>query len=396
METPANEKLWNANYMKLWVANFMLFFSFMLLMPLLPIYLSDTFATDKQTIGIVLSGYTITALLVRPFSGFVVDSFPRKTVLLICYFLFFIFFAGYFIGGSLVLFAVIRTLHGAPFGATTVANSTVVIDVLPASRRAEGIGYYGLSNNIATALGPSVGIYLYDAYHNFDLVFLLALVVSCIGLIIDATIRVQRCVAPACQQRPVSFDRFFLLKGWAQSLTLMLLSFAYGIVSTYLAIYGREELGITGGTGAFFALFAIGLMLSRTFGSMLLRRGFITGNASVGIVVALCGYLTFAGVPHLAGYYGSAFIIGIGLGLLFPAFQNMFINMAEHSRRGTANSTMLTSWDVGIGAGILVGGIVAERFGYHWAFWLACMVYTLGGVLFFAFARAHFMRHRLR
>ena len=140
METPANEKLWNANYMKLWVANFMLFFSFMLLMPLLPIYLSDTFATDKQTIGIVLSGYTITALLVRPFSGFVVDSFPRKTVLLVCYFLFFIFFAGYFIGGSLVLFAVIRTLHGAPFGATTVANSTVVIDVLPASRRAEGIG----------------------------------------------------------------------------------------------------------------------------------------------------------------------------------------------------------------------------------------------------------------
>ena len=93
METPANEKLWNANYMKLWVANFMLFFSFMLLMPLLPIYLSDTFATDKQTIGIVLSGYTITALLVRPFSGFVVDSFPRKTVLLICYFLFFIFFS---------------------------------------------------------------------------------------------------------------------------------------------------------------------------------------------------------------------------------------------------------------------------------------------------------------
>ena len=154
-------KLWNSNYLKVWSANFMIFFSFMLLTPLLPLYLSETFGADKQMIGIVLSGYTLTALIIRPFSGFLVDSFPRRTVLLVSYFLFTLLFAGYLVAGSLVLFAIIRTLHGAPFGASTVSNSTVAIDVLHPSRRAEGIGYYGLSNNIATAIGPTVALMIY-------------------------------------------------------------------------------------------------------------------------------------------------------------------------------------------------------------------------------------------
>ena len=94
-------------------------------------------------IGLVLSGYTITALLIRPFSGFLVDSFPRKKVLLISLFLYFLLFGGYLLAGTLVLFAIVRTMHGGPFGASTVANSTVAIDVLPSSRRNEGIGFYG-------------------------------------------------------------------------------------------------------------------------------------------------------------------------------------------------------------------------------------------------------------
>ena len=137
------EKLWNRNYLRVWTANFLLYFSFMLLTPLFPLYLSETFDADKQMIGIVLSGYTLTALIIRPFSGYMVDSFPRKKVLLTSFFLFFILFIGYPLAATLLMFAIVRTLHGMPFGAATVSNSTVAIDVLPASRRAEGIGYYG-------------------------------------------------------------------------------------------------------------------------------------------------------------------------------------------------------------------------------------------------------------
>ena len=171
MTQAAEEKLWNSEYLKVWFANFTLFFSFMLVTPLLPLYLSETFAADKHTIGLVLSGYTLTALIIRPFSGFIVDAFDRKKVLLFCMLFFALFFAGYLFAGSLMLFAIVRTLHGAPFGAATVANSTVAIDVLAPSRRSEGIGFYGLSNNLATAISPSVAMWIYDLTHNYVLIF---------------------------------------------------------------------------------------------------------------------------------------------------------------------------------------------------------------------------------
>ncbi|MEE1118412.1 MAG: MFS transporter [Bacteroidales bacterium] len=389
------EKLWNSNYIKVWLANFMIFFSFMLVTPLLPIYLSETFAADKHVIGVVLSGYTLTALLVRPFSGFIVDSYPRKQVLLICFFLMFIFFAGYLVAGSLLLFAIVRTLHGAPFGATTVANSTVAIDVLHPSRRAEGIGYYGLSNNIATAISPSVAIYIYQLTHNFDLIFAISMAVAGIGLIINSTVKLEKRELIK-DKKVISLDRFFLLKSWSQSLTMVCFAFSYGILSTYIAIYGKEQLGITSGTGLFFLLMSLGLICSRLIGNRTLSKGKIVENASIGILISLVGYFIFAAVNNSFGYYSAALIIGLGNGHMFPAFQTMYINLAPHSQRGTANSSLLISWDVGVGLGILIGGVVVEYFGYNASFWVSAVVNLLGVVGFIFFARKRYLIDRLR
>ncbi|MBR5492691.1 MAG: MFS transporter [Alistipes sp.] len=389
------ERLWNSNYLKVWCANFMIFFSFMLLTPLLPSYLSDTFGADKQTIGIVLSGYTLTALLIRALSGYIVDSFPRRTVLILSYALFALLFAGYIVAGSLILFAIVRTLHGAPFGATTVSNSTVAIDVLHPSRRAEGIGYYGLSNNIATAISPTVALLLFGAYKSYDLLFWVAFITALIGLASTLSVKLREREIVKNNQ-PLSLDRFILLKGWRQGAAMICYAFSYGVLATYIAIYGQEELGITGGTGLFFMLLAIGLILSRLVGGRKLRQGKVTQNASIGIAVSLVGYFIFAAVHNYWGYYGAALIIGLGNGHMFPAFQTMFINLATNSQRGTANSTLLVSWDIGIGLGILVGGIVSEHIGYHAAFWTAWGVNLLGVSIFYLFARRHFQQNKLR
>ena len=392
---PTSEKLWNSNYLKVWGANFMIFFSFMLLTPLLPSYLSDTFGADKQTIGIVLSGYTLTALLIRALSGYMVDSFPRRTVMIASYFLFALFFAGYLVAGSLLLFAIVRTLHGAPFGATTVSNSTVAIDVLHPSRRAEGIGYYGLSNNIATAISPSVAILLFSAYQSYDLLFWVALITALIGLASTSSVKLrEREIVKS--DKPLSLDRFILLKGWRQGAAMICYAFSYGVLVTYVAIYGKEELGITGGTGLFFLLLSVGLILSRLVGSRTLRQGKVTENASIGTAIALVGYILFAAMHNQWGYYGAALIIGLGNGHMFPAFQTMFINLASNAQRGTANSTLLVSWDIGMGLGILVGGIVAEHVGYHAAFWTACGVNLLGIAIFQLLSRKHFLLNKLR
>ena len=182
------ERLWNRNYCKVMVANFSLFFAFYVLTPLLPLYLSEHFGATKDVIGLVLSGYTVTALVMRPFSGFLVDSFPRKTVLMVSFVVFSIFFAGYLAASTLLLFTIVRTLHGGPFGALTVANSTVAIDVLPSSRRTEGIGYYGLSNNLAMAIAPTVGIFVYKYTQSFELLFWIAFFVAVAGMAVDGTV----------------------------------------------------------------------------------------------------------------------------------------------------------------------------------------------------------------
>lgn len=389
------EKLWNSNYLKVWIANFMIFFSFMLLTPLLPLYLKETFAADKQTIGMVLSGYTLLALLIRPFGGFFVDSFPRKKVLLICYGLFTIFFGGYLMAGSLLLFTLVRTLHGAPFGASTVANSTVAIDVLHPTRRAEGIGYYGLSNNIASAIAPALAIYILNITHNYNLLFWLAFLTSAIGLGINATLQLNP--RELIKDKPkISLDRFFLLKGWSEGLSMICLSFSYGVTATYVAIYGKETLNISGGSAVFFMLLSIGLILSRLVGSRTLRQGKITQNASVGILISLCGYLMFALLQNPIGYYGSAFIVGLGNGHMWPAYQTMFLNLAPHTQRGTANSSILISWDIGVGLGILVGGVIAEHFGYQQAFIASAFVNLVGILIFFGYAKKDFLKNKLR
>jgi len=389
------EKLWNTNYVKVLTANFTLFFSFMLLTPLLPIYLSDTYGADKDTIGVVLSGYTVVSLVVRLFSGYIVDSFPRRMVLLAGFLVFSLFFAGYLVTGSLLLFAIARTLHGAPFGLATVANSTVAIDVLPSSRRTEGIGYYGLSNNVATAISPTVALWIFAYYKSYDLLFFLSLLVALCGFFVNATVKIPSRELKTGRP-PISLDRFILLKGWSQSLTMMCFSFSYGVVSTYVAIYGREELGVEGGTGLFFMLLASGLFLSRLTGGRSLRQGRIVHNASEGMLLSLFGYALFAALHNEWGYYGAALIVGLGNGHMYPAFQNMLINLAPNDRRGTANSTLLVSWDVGVGIGILVGGVVTEYTSFGVAFWVAWAVNAVGVASYFLYSRGNFVRNRLR
>ncbi|MBR6252004.1 MAG: MFS transporter [Bacteroidales bacterium] len=388
-------RLWNSNYTKIWLGNFMIFFSFMLLTPLLPLYLHDTFGADKHTIGIVLSGYIIMALITRMFSGYLVDSFPRRVVLIVSFALFFAFFAGYIVAGSLLLFAIVRTLHGAPFGSVTVANSTVAIDVLHPERRAEGIGYYGLSNNVATAISPSVALWIYNETGDFNVLFLISMLVAAVGMVIDATVKMPKRELIR-DKAPLSFDRFFLLDGWRQALSMMCFSLSYGVVSTYVAIYGRQKLGIEGGSGFFFLLLAIGLIISRLTGGRKLRQGLVTRNAAVGMSISLCGYFLFALVPNEIGYYGAAFIVGLGNGHMYPAYQTMFINLAPNSRRGTANSSLLVSWDVGIGLGTLIGGVVAQYVSYMAAFLVAAFVNLVGVLIFFILIKNHYNAHKLR
>lgn len=390
----SKEKLWNANYIKVMTTNFLLYFAFYLLTPLLPLYLSETFGATKDTIGIVLSGYTVAALIVRPFCGYVVDSFSRKKVLMLCLSGFAVFFAGYIAAGTILMFAICRTLHGGPFGAVTVANSTCAIDVLPSSRRNEGIGLYGLSNNFAMAIAPSIGIYLHNMVNSYMILFWIAFVVAISAVLIAWTIRLPEKDIIRNKEK-LSLDRFFLTRAWLLAINIAMFGFCWGVLSNYLAIYSKEVLSITGGTGTYFALLSMGLFSSRLQGRKALSQGKLTQNAAEGMLISLVGFTLFVAIPHPVAYYLSAILIGLGNGHLYPAFLNMFVHVARHDQRGTANSSILTGWDLGFGIGCLLGGIVAEHFGYTATFWMVAAENAVSVILFFLASRQFFERRKI-
>ena len=390
-----DNRLWNRNYVFVMLANFLLFFSLYNLMPILPIYLADELGAGRDIIGEVMGGFIITGLMIRPFSGYIVDSFPRKKVLMVCYLVFSLFNIGFVASTTVLMFGLVRTLQGFAFGSTSVANSTVAIDVLPSSRRSEGIGYYGISNNLAMAIGPSVALALYNNIPNRHLVFAVPLISSLIGFACIMMVK-NKPRAIVKNQVPLSFDRFFLKVSLTEGFNLIPFAFASATLTTYLAIYGKQELGIYSGSGVFFLVLSVGLILSRVFTNKWVRRGYIIENVKAGMILVVVGFLVFVGISHMAAFYVSALIIGLGYGTMCPSYQSMFINLAPNSRRGTANSSYLTSWDVGAGIGIFSGGYIAERTSYHFVYWICFAACVVGALIYFAYTSKHFNRLKIR
>ena len=392
------ERLFNRNFLLVLAGNFLLFFAFFTILPVLPLYIQQEYNATHTQIGVVLSLYTITALIIRPFAGFMLDSLPRRPMQLIFYGAFALLFCTYIIPGNIITFAVIRALHGLIFGFITVANSTVAIDVLHTSRRNEGIGYYGISNNLGMALGPTISFATYNLFGSYEALFLSAFVACTLGFIMVLMVRMSKRVpAPkTISTSPVSLDRFFLIKGTHESVTFMLLSFSYGILSTYLAVYARDEVGIENSTGPFFLLMALGLISARISNGPHLRKGRVIELITTGMLGLFIGYAMFIFLTAPIAFYASAFVLGFSYGMICPPVQTMFVNLAPHERRSTANSTYLTSWDVGVGIGVVVGGAIADLHSYRAAYMLGVVLVAIALVQFRKVAAPYFIKNRLR
>lgn len=396
------DKLFTRDYIFVCIAAFMMSFSFFILVPTLPLYLKDTFAISPTMVGIVLSCYVVAVLSVRPMAGFVADTLPRKSVYIVAYAIFVASFMGYFyITQTLALFILLRIFHGFSFGMLTTAGNTLVIDIMPSSRRGEGLGYYGVTNNLAMAFGPMVGLFVV-ASGNYTLLFLTSLITGTVGLILGALVR-----APYKKLEKTEFklsaDRFFLKEGIRACFAFFLLAIPYGMTTSYMALYAAQS-GITHNAGLFFTVMAAGLITSRLHSGKRVDRGFVTETIIVGIFIALVGGFgeailsTVSSWSIAAGYvtyFLTAFLFGYGYGTMFPAYNTLFINLAPNSRRATANATYLTGWDVGIGGGMLLGGYISE-FDYSYCYMIGAGLILVALVFFRYVVTPHFHQHKLR
>lgn len=402
LDIMGKDKMLSPNFCYILAANFLLYFAFYLIMPIMAFYLQEEFGADKTWIGFILSCYTVACLCIRPFSGYLLDTFSRRPLYLVAYLVFIAVFGGYILATTITLFVALRIIHGIAFGMVTVAGNTLVIDVLPSSRRGEGISYYGLANNMAMSFGPMIGLFMHNTC-SYPFIFACSLLSGSLGMIMAYMVKTSY-RAPV-KREPISLDRFFLKKGIWAGISLLLLSIPYGMTSTYVAMYA-EEIGITVNSGLYFTFMAIGLATSRIISGKQVDKGRITLVITLGMYLAAGTFFCLSALHLLAGwnitlssylYIIIALMQGIAFGTMFPAFNTLFVNLAQNNQRGTATSTYLTSWDVGTGAGLMIGGHIAQQCGgFEYAYLFGASL-TIVSILFFRFkAGPHFEKNKLR
>lgn len=400
----STERLWTQSFISACIGNFLLFFAFYLLLPILPLYLIEVFEVNRSSVGIILSSYTLAALFIRPLAGFVLDMFNRKPLYLLAYLLFILCFVGYTLASLISIFVLVRVMHGLTFGMVTTAGNSLIVDIMPASRRGEGLGYFGIANNLAMATGPMISLFLHD-YYSFNVIFYMAIGMGLLGFIFASTIKSDKKVDRTLKQ-PVAFDRFFLPKGLFAGITFMLTAIPYGMLTTYVAIYGKE-LGIETSMGIFFSLMAIGLISSRLFAGKMVDRGKLLWVIGCGTITSLIAFFTLSGLNELSAHAGTTLItiifyivaitLGMGYGMMFPAYNTLFVNLAPNNRRATASSTYLTSWDIGVGIGLVLGGQIADSvYGLPLSYFVGGISVLISVVLFVKVAAPHYRRNKLR
>ncbi len=366
MTTPKEQsvKLFNTNFILISLAALSMFIAFYLLMPVIAQYLIIQFQTSSTVAGAVVSSYIITSLLTRPFSGFLVDTFDRRKFYLLTYGLFSFLFLGYLIANSVGFVLVIEILLGATFSMVTTAANTLAIDVLPAARRNEGIGYFGAAVVLAMAIGPMLGLYLIESY-SYQWLFTIAFLFTLLGFSIACCIKTNP--RPRMVKQPLTFDRFYLVKGTSIAVVVALTYFFYGTMVAFMPLFLHEQKTDIN-PGAFFLWLSIGVIIARLLSGRYLNRGLHATVLQCGIALLVIGAALFIFIltPHT--FYPASLIMGVGLGFIAPAVQTMIIDLVPHSRRGTANSTYFIALDIGSGIGMLLGGFLADCFNYTFMF----------------------------
>jgi MFS family permease len=382
--------LFTRNFIYLTVSVFLISTAFYFLMPTLPVYLSDVLHASKREVGMIIGTYTLAALLVRPVSGYALDTLGRKWILLISMILFSILFFLYPLSTAVLPLLFLRFFHGLNWGASTTAGFTLVVDLVPVEKRGRGIGYFGLSFTVAMSIGPVIGIKVMGDNH-FTALFLVAGAVSFLGVLMASLVHFPFFKRP--EKSAFSLKMLISKQSLPVSLNILIIAASYGGVITFIALYAKEH-GMSAFTGWFFTIMAVGTALTRIFSGSLFDKYGPTWISVLSIISVSGGLLLLAHTPVLTFFLISGFVIGIGFGILFPTLQTMANNVVAPHRRGAANSTFLTGLDLGIGIGSVLTGLLAEPLGLAWTYNAAALLALSGMVFFLVVSLPHYTKYR--
>jgi MFS family permease len=374
----AKEKIWTRDFVLICLANFFVFLGFQMTLPTIPLFVEHLGGND-QLIGLVVGIFTFSALIVRPFAGHALEAKGRRFVFLIGLAIFVLSVGSYSLITSILLLFMMRVIQGIGWGFSTTASGTIATDIIPASRRGEGMGYYGLSGNIALAFGPSLGLLLAGML-SFAPLFLICAALGLASLLFAANITYKKIEQP----QKLAHHKWDIYEKSAlePSILLFFLTVTFGGIASFLPLYTAEK-GISG-IQWYFLLYALALMVTRTFAGQLYDK---KGHQAVfipGAALILLAMLLLAWLPNNMILFTAAILYGLGFGTVQPALQAWSVERAARDRKGMANATFFAFFDLGVGVGAIVFGQISHWFGYASIYLTAALSVSLS-ILFYLF-----------
>lgn len=395
MTEPAGNKvrLWTRNFIVMMFLNLMIMGAYQLMNAAIPLYVADQVAGNTAAAGLVSGVFTIASLISRPIFGGMVDKKGRRLFLVIGFIGLAVCYGLCALASSNGMLVVLRILQGISFAMASTAGSTVISDVVPKERVMEGIGFYGLSNTMATAIGPGISLFLIDlAGYRAD--FLAACLASVVGVIGAFAISYSGYVSSDELKRDVRIaetgkqsDNLGILAKVVEvtaipmAIVMLFTALAQGSISTFLPLFAKER-GISG-VGLYYTVYAGALFITRPTTGRLSDK--IGANKVIlpGMVLIIAAFIFLANVRTLTHVVMVAVIYGFGYGSVQPVLNALMVRICPPERRGVGNSTFHLSMDGGYGIGAIIWGLISNAFGTAAIFYGAAISVGIAMILYF-------------
>ncbi|WP_400241563.1 MFS transporter [Niallia sp. JL1B1071] len=377
------EPLWTRGFIQIWVSNFFLFMTFYFLLVSLPIYIIRELNEKQSSAGLVVTVFIITAILIRPVAGNLMQKVGKKAIFLTSLLIFLVASIFYIFTDSLSGLLIVRALHGIGFGMATTATGTIVADILPSSRRGEGMGYYSMSMNLAMVIGPFIGLQAINSWGTSTL-FILAIIFAFLAILtggfmkIEHAAEMEKVEIEGTEKKGFRFNQIIENTAVKISIIAAMFGIVYSSILSFVSVYA-ENRGFISVSGYFFVVYAIFMLMARPFAGKWFDRYGANKIVYPCIVLFSAGMILLGMAESEWMFLLSAALIGLGYGSMFPCLQTIAIQKAAPHRRGLATATFLSIFDIGIGFGSYIVGIIGDAIGLN-AFYAFSSIYILIGI----------------
>lgn len=374
-------KIWNKTFISIFFANMALNFGQQMCNSLLAKY-ADYMGAPATHIGMLMSMFAVTALILRFVAGPAIDTYNRKYILMGAMAIMAFAYFGFSFSKNISSLMIFRLIQGCGNAFAGVSCLAMVSEALPADRFGTGMGYFSLAQVISQALGPTVGLYLVE-WFGYKATYIINAIIMITAIIAAYNIKYEY---KQTRNLKISLDNMVAKEAILPSLVLLFMTIGFQTLGSFLIVFAEKQ-GVTSSIGFFFTVYALTLLVTRPMiGKLTDRYGFV----KVAIPAVCCSGFSFLIISvstSLPMFLIAAIINSFGFGACQPSLQSLAMKAVPSERRGSASCTSYIGMDTGTIIGPTLAGILAHNFGYA-AMWRYQMIpFAVNVLIIFIFRK---------